>query len=85
VARGDEGGVLGPVALEGDAGPVVAPAVGLDDEAVGREVEVDLVRVVVGVGVDVIAQRLWQTGTAAEAPVAPGATRCGTLPRCPTD
>ena len=45
---------------------MVAPAIGLDDEAVGREEEVDLVRVVVGVGDDVIAQRLWQTGTAAQ-------------------
>jgi hypothetical protein len=36
---------------------VVAPAVGLDDEAMGREVEVDLVRVVFGVGDDQVAER----------------------------
>ena len=40
MAGGDKGRVLCPVAFEGDAGPVVAPAIGLDHEAVGREEEV---------------------------------------------
>src|SRR4029453_5824074 len=60
VARSDEGGVLGPVTLEGGAGAVVAPAVDLDDEAVGREVEVDFVGAVVEVGDVGVAARLRQ-------------------------
>ena len=42
VARGGEGGVLAAVALERGLRAVGLPAVGLDDEVVRREVEVDL-------------------------------------------
>jgi hypothetical protein len=50
--------------------PVVAPAVGIDHQAVRREVEVDLVRLVVEVGEDGVAHRLGQSGAAAEGPEA---------------
>ena len=43
-----------------------APAVGLNDEAVGREEEVDLVDLVVCIGDVRVAERLRQTGTAAQ-------------------
>jgi hypothetical protein len=48
VAGGGQRGVLGAVVLEGSAGLVGVPAVGLDDEAVRREVAVDLDAWVVG-------------------------------------
>ncbi len=48
VAGGEEGGVLGAVILERLAGAVGVPAVGLHDQAVRREVAVDLETWVVG-------------------------------------
>jgi hypothetical protein len=66
VAGGGQRGVLRAVAFEGDAGPVVAPAVDLDDEAVRREVEVDLVWLVVEGGEGVIDERPRQARASAE-------------------
>jgi hypothetical protein len=54
VAGGGQRGVLGAVVFEGLAGAVGVPAVGLDYQAVRREVAVDLVwLVVVGIEGDV--------------------------------
>src|SRR5690349_21202642 len=62
MARGSERGVLAAVAFERDLGAVGLPAVELDDEAVRRPVEVDLLALVVDVGEDDVALRLRQTG-----------------------
>jgi hypothetical protein len=48
VSGGGERGVLGAVGAEGGQGAVSLPAVGLDDEAVRRPVEVGLALAVVG-------------------------------------
>jgi hypothetical protein len=62
---------LARVALEGDTGPMIAPAIDLDDETARREEEVDLVRAKVGVGDLHVAVRPGQAGAAAEGAEAP--------------
>src|ERR687885_2289743 len=77
VARAGEGGVAGAVALERLTGVVVAPAVGLDGDAVCGEEEVDLEAL--GVGVDLRRRQRVRSAEGEEAllEVALGERRAG--------
>ena len=78
VARGGEGGVLGAVIFEGVSCLVGVPAVGFDDEAVRREVEVGLEAWVVG-GVEGVCCTRVAAGRARGR-----ACACGSPARCAT-